>query len=254
MKNILFKTVFSISVFFNVLILVLGGLFIHKKGGLDYLKHKIGILRSVNIPYHHSYRASISLFTLLKNSEEDIYFLGDSITRQGEWHEIFKDLNCKNRAISGDTTKGVLNRLSEVIEGNPKKVFILLGINDIMQGRAKRNIVANYNRIVSSIRKLSPGTEIYVQSILPINTKEFHEYFSDKDYSLVFPKNESIVEINKALEGLSQRYPKTLYIDLYPSLADSNGDLKEEFTIDGLHLTGSGIMSWGKILIKYVYE
>jgi len=242
------------SILFNLSILVLGGVFVHKKGGLDYLRHKIGILKSVNIPYHHSYRASISLFGLLPNSEDDIYFLGDSITRQGEWHEIFKDLNCKNRAISGDTTKNVLYRLSEVIEGDPKKVFILLGINDILQGRTQRNIVANYNRIVSSIRESSPYTNIYIQSILPINTKKFHDHFSGKDSSLVFPQNESIVGINKALEGLSQRYPDTLYINLYPSLVDSNGDLKEDFTIDGLHLTGSGIMSWGKILRKYVYE
>jgi len=254
MKKILFRTVFFFSILFNLSILVLGGIFVHKKGGLDYLRYKIGILKYVNIPYHHSYRASISLFGLLPNSEVDVYFLGDSITRQGEWHEIFKDLNCKNRAISGDTTKGVLYRLNEVIEGKPKKVFILLGINDIMAGETKDKIIANYNRIVTSIRKLSPLTKIYVQSILPINTNKFHAHFSDKDYIYEMPQNASIVKINKGLEELSQTYPEVIYVDLYHSLVDSKGDLEEDFTIDGLHLTGSGIMAWGDFIRRYVNE
>ena len=51
------------------------------------------------------------LFESLPTSENDIIFLGNSITDGGEWNELFQNANCKNRGISADVTEGVLNRL-----------------------------------------------------------------------------------------------------------------------------------------------
>jgi lysophospholipase L1-like esterase len=36
----------------------------------------------------------------------------------------------RNQGISGDITFGVLQRLDEVTEGHPAKVFILIGLSD----------------------------------------------------------------------------------------------------------------------------
>ena len=57
------------------------------------------------------------LFESLPASENDIIFLGNSITDGGEWSELFQNPNCKNRGISGDVVAGVLNRLETITRG-----------------------------------------------------------------------------------------------------------------------------------------
>ena len=70
-------------------------------------------------------------FENLPNTQDEIIFLGNSITDGCEWSELFQDLRIKNRGISGDITEGVLQRLKEVTESKPSKVFIMIGVNDI---------------------------------------------------------------------------------------------------------------------------
>ena len=75
-----------------------------------------------------------TLFESLATSPEDIVMLGNSITDGGEWAEILDNVHVKNRGISGDTTDGVLQRLSSITDGKPSKLFLLIGINDFAQG------------------------------------------------------------------------------------------------------------------------
>ena len=58
-----------------------------------------------------------TLFESLATSPEDIVMLGNSITDGGEWAEILDNVHVKNRGISGDTTDGVLQRLSSITDG-----------------------------------------------------------------------------------------------------------------------------------------
>jgi lysophospholipase L1-like esterase len=53
---------------------------------------------------------------------------------------------------------------------NPKSSFILIGINDIGKDIPDSVIAYNYFKIIKQIHAKSPGTKIYVQSILPLNT------------------------------------------------------------------------------------
>jgi len=78
-----------------------------------------------------SYKLKVGQFRSYPNSKKDIIFLGNSITAGAEWSELLQNQHARNRGISGDITFGVLERLDEVTEGKPAKVFILIGINDI---------------------------------------------------------------------------------------------------------------------------
>ncbi|MEM7556756.1 MAG: G-D-S-L family lipolytic protein, partial [Cyanobacteria bacterium P01_A01_bin.84] len=60
-------------------------------------------------------------YELLPQSSEDIIFLGDSITDEGEWNELFNNNDIKNRGISGDTIERILYRLEKIISAKPKK-------------------------------------------------------------------------------------------------------------------------------------
>jgi hypothetical protein len=64
----------------------------------------------------------------------EVVMLGDSLTELGEWQEMFPEVKIANRGISSDMTSGILERLDEVMEARPRKVFLMAGINDLFWG------------------------------------------------------------------------------------------------------------------------
>ena len=52
-------------------------------------------------------------------------------------------------------------------------------------------------------------------------------------------KNNDILEVNSKYKALAEKYGAT-YIDLTDILSDNNGNLKEDCTYDGLHLSARG--------------
>ena len=117
------------------------------------------------------YHQRVSLFRAMPQTKEDIIFLGNSITDGGEWSEQFADLRIKNRGISGDITIGVLNRLDEIYTRQPEKVFLLIGTNDLARNIPPDSVAGNIFRIAALVKKHSPKTTLYVQSIFPVNEK-----------------------------------------------------------------------------------
>ena len=89
------------------------------------------------------YHQRVSLFRSLPQTTGDIVFLGNSITDGGEWTEMFADPKVKKRGISGDSTSGVLNRLDEVYNRKPAKVFLLIGVNDLARNMQPDSVAAN---------------------------------------------------------------------------------------------------------------
>jgi len=172
-----------------------------------------------------------------------IVFLGNSITEGGEdWGKRINMEGVSNRGISGDITDGVLERLKEIIFFKPKKVFILIGHNDLWSFRIKSGVPSikyiekNILKIVETINIGSPETMIYVQSILP--TRHFtRDGFFEK----------SINKINSFLIK-KQNKLNFKYIDLHSFFVDSEGFLKSELTYDGGHLNDNGYEVWSDII------
>ncbi|MFE3054183.1 hypothetical protein [Nocardia sp. NPDC059239] len=52
--------------------------------------------------------------------------------------------------------------------------------------------------------------------------------------------------------GDSAAQADAVYIDLWPALADANGALRQEFTRDGLHLSGAGYAAWIEVLRPHI--
>ena len=175
---------------------------------------------------------------------DDYVFLGNSITARCDWAKLFNEPHAKNRGISGDLTFGVLERLDEVIAGHPKKIFILIGINDISRNVPDSLIIRNHKRMIARIRAGSPNTEIYFNTILPVNAS-FNKFVNH------YGKDAHILAINKAIK--SYKAKKVNIIDLYPSFLDSEGHLKAECTEDGLHPNDAGYQIWVKIFEKGKY-
>ena len=192
------------------------------------------------------YHQRVSLFRALPQTKEDIIFLGNSITDGGEWSEQFADLRIKNRGISGDITIGVLNRLDEIYTRQPKKVFLLIGTNDLARNIPPDSVAGNIFRIAALVKKHSPKTTLYVQSIFPVNEK-FGKFSGHTS------KRQQIDAVNKQLWRQAAQYGYH-YTDVFAALADSSGRLSAEYTNDGLHLTGAGYMKWSAVIADEMYD
>jgi lysophospholipase L1-like esterase len=188
----------------------------------------------------NNYALKVGQFKSYPHSTKDIVFLGNSITANVEWRELLGMDNIKNRGISGDISFGILERLYEVIDGKPAKVFILIGINDISRNIPDEMIVANYRKIISRIQSGSPQTKIYFHTLLPVN----NEFTQFKNH---YNKDEHIAFLNNSLKAIAKETKITL-IDLHPILQDANGKLDKKYTIDGLHINAEGYEVWKKLL------
>lgn len=192
------------------------------------------------------YHQRVSLFRALPQTKDDIIFLGNSITDGGEWTEMFADLKIKNRGISGDITAGVLNRLDEVYNRKPAKVFLLIGTNDLARNISPDSVLKNIFWIASLLKEKSPQTKLYVQSIFPVNEKfgKFSGHTSKKP---------QIIETNRFLWNYAPQYGY-YYKDVFSALTDSTGRLNTAYTNDGLHLTGAGYIKWKEAINNEVYN
>jgi len=185
-----------------------------------------------------------SMFEILPNDEGEIIFLGNSITDGCEWSELFNDLRIKNRGISGDVTGGILDRLTEVVQSKPAKIFIMIGINDLARGRSVQDITTDYNKIVEEILKASEHTELYIQSVLPVNP-DFDKFQNHTN------KNEEVLKINQNLKDLAKNY-NVNYIDLHKLFLSEDNKLDQKYTNDGLHLTAEGYALWKSAIDNYI--
>ena len=105
----------------------------------------------------------------MPDTKNEIIFLGNSITEGGDWKGLFPDINAVNRGISGDVTDGIMNRLDEVTSSQPKKIFLMIGTNDLARGRSVQYVSDHCRKIIENILRKSPNTELYIQSVLPTN-------------------------------------------------------------------------------------
>ena len=182
-------------------------------------------------------------FNSFPHSKKDIVFLGNSITFGVDWYELLREPHARNRGISGDITFGVLQRLQEIIDGKPAKLFILIGINDILRNVPDHYIIANHKKLIERVQAASPSTKIYLQSILPVND-------SFTQVKSIMGKNPKVLEINQALQRIAREY-KVTYVDLHTAFCDKDGKLTAELTYDGLHLTLEGYKLWGEVLYSH---
>lgn len=193
----------------------------------------------------HYYKRKV-LFENEPNTKNEIIFLGNSITEGGDWKALFPDRNVVNRGISGDVTDGILFRLDEVTASNPEKVFLLIGTNDMARGKTIDYVIENTEKIILQIKTQSEETQIYVQSILPINPNVGKKFLGHKN------NHQKIIEANKRLRKLSKKRD-VKFISLHKRMRNNKKHIKPEYTYDGLHLSANGYKKWKELICKYVH-
>jgi lysophospholipase L1-like esterase len=171
--------------------------------------------------------ARISFFESFPEARNDIVMLGDSITHGGEWSEMFPGLPIKNRGISGDTTTDVLLRLDPIVAAKPAAVFLKIGTNDLKRGPDRAASYQQYRQIATRIQSGSPATAIFLQSVLPREAA----------------MREEVEAYNRQIKAIADELG-VVYIDLYPAFLAPDGSIRDELTLDELHLSGEGYRVW----------
>lgn len=184
--------------------------------------------------------------------DNNYLFLGDSITEQYDLKEYYEDYPVVNSGVSGDYTSSIVKDMKKrVYDYNPSKVFLLIGINDLRNGKDVSEIVSNTKEIIELIKENRPYSEIYLESIYPIN-KTDDDKISDSVRDIEFD-NEKIIEVNDLLKDLAKD-EKITYVDLYNKLIDDDGNLNISYTKDGLHISSEGYECITKELMKYIKD
>lgn len=225
------RIILGLSLICNIVGLALAAWMVQRVGGIDFVRAK---LRGGANSAH--YQARSEHFRMLPDAAGEIVFLGDSITQRCEWAEMLRNPQVKNRGIDGDKTTGVLARLDEVTAAQPAKIYLMIGINDLLT-RSPAATAENIGKMVDRIQQDSPQTELILQSVLPVNNTMRN--------TLVNPAD--IIQLNNMIREIADKR-QVNYLNLYSHFANEEGNLKPEYTQDGIHLSAAGYELWEQIL------
>ncbi|MGZ3863971.1 MAG: GDSL-type esterase/lipase family protein [Bacteroidia bacterium] len=183
----------------------------------------------------------------MKNTEAGKYkvvFAGNSLTEMFDLDAYFQHKDYLNCGIVGDFSEGLEKRAGVIAALKPEKLFLEIGINDIIEQIPLHTVCENYRKIISTIQKESPSTKIYIQSNLPLIINR-PSIFTGDDHvnTLVKEQNENLKKI-AAETGCT-------YIDIYSDMAREN-NRESLFIEDGIHLTDKAYTIWSKCLIPYL--
>jgi lysophospholipase L1-like esterase len=181
----------------------------------------------------------LSQFEALSATHAAVVFVGDSITEGGLWSEWLPGVDVINRGISGNTTQDILDRMPHIVSVRPDKLFLMIGVNDLNKRLGAAVALRNYIALFDLIDAQLPNTEVYIQSVLPVNA--------------VWPliDNTHIPTLNAALARHADERGYR-YIDLHSVFADAEGALKPDLSNDGIHLLAPGYRLWRSQIIEFL--
>lgn len=153
-----------------------------------------------------------------------------------------------NQSISGETSAGLLQRISLFDVTEPTVILVMIGINDLIRSISPETIIANQREILRCLKAAHPKARIVVQSILPhvgTGIRHYSQPAKPPLWVLRLPSmpNASIRTLNQTLAKMAHEEGVD-YLDLFPHFADAEGNLRAELTTDGLHLSWAGYQVW----------
>lgn len=235
MKAAVKDKILPLSLFLNILyaLFVLNHLVLHfgVRARAENTLKELGVASDSKRSYktNPNYYATRSLHEVYLTKRAGIVMLGDSITERVNWNELLDRTDIANRGINSDVTEGFLNRLDHVYRLNPKACFIMGGVNDVSWVRTT-DIFENYKKIVQQLKE---------HDIVPIIQSTL--YTTGPGSAL---KNKNIAGLNRMLKKFAQE-ESVEYIDVNRVLS-KDGQLANEYTSDGIHLTAKGYQVWAQ--------
>lgn len=163
-----------------------------------------------------------------------IVLLGDSLTEGGDWARLLPANDVANRGYSGFTSEEILDPAADVVASRPRAVLIMIGTNDIRDGRPPSWTIEHLDRMLNLFACESPDSTVVLQTVLP----------RSDTVAEVQALNQAIVELASSRN--------TLLLDVHPHFDDGTGGLRDGETTDGVHLSEAGYIRWATILDEFI--
>lgn len=172
-----------------------------------------------------------------------ILFAGSSLMEQFPIYEFLLDFQLPytiyNRGVGGFTTDEFYAALENCVFAlEPAHLFLNIGTNDLNgpEYRLSR-LLDNYEKILQAIRGRLPATRLYLMAYYPVNPAvatipHMQEIFRHRT-------NARIREASEGMQALAARYGAR-FLDCNAGLTDADGNLKAEYTIEGMHMYANG--------------
>jgi GDSL-like lipase/acylhydrolase family protein len=181
--------------------------------------------------------------------EPDIIFIGDSIIEYYPLQELLGTSKAiVNRGIRGYQTGLLLDNLDAHLYGDAvDQIVILIGTNDIGKDIPMNEALNNLESVIQTISRDYPLSQIKLVSILPVNEGE------DFKQTVYIRTNEKIKAWNQAYQDLASAYMQVEFVPVFENLLDQEGQLKADYTTDGLHLSVAGYQVLSNVLKDYLF-
>lgn len=165
----------------------------------------------------------------------DIVFIGNSLTSNFPLNEMFGTLRIKNRGVGSSRLIDIYNRVGDIAEAKPSKLFFIGGVNDFLDRRNVSAVFRDYVKTIDRARTISPLTILYIQSTLPVRDIR-------PDIQPCIDSLNSMLKDFCAWQGI-------LFINLDKVLRVGS-KLDSTLTWDGIHLNSKGYCRWKKEIEK----
>jgi len=159
-------------------------------------------------------------------------FVGSSSIRY--WDSLsqdFPDYPVMNRGYGGSTvweTNAYFDRI--VAPYKPSRIVYYAGENDLNEGRTPDEVYADFAAFMAKKDKALGTTPVWFVSIKPSKAR--------------WAKQALITEANAKVKALADRRPDLAYIDVVPAMLGPDGQPKDIFKADRLHMTPEGYALW----------
>ena len=204
----------------------------------------------INLDHDLEKKKKIRSFRQLNKyaKQGQILFTGSSLMEQFPVCELYSSLCPGSKKI-------LYNR---GVGGFTSDEFINVGTNDMNSDSdtngedAITHIISNYENILKAADEHLSDPEIYIMAYYPVNTNVIN-MLKDRDLYEKFKtrSNEKISEANVQLKKFADTHD-CFFIDANSGLTDSKGELRPEFTIDGVHMYPDAYRIVFENIVKYI--
>lgn len=176
------------------------------------------------------------------NLNADVVFYGNSIIYESNFQLFFSDLRVCNLGCNRDDLDDLIFRSFMIKSAKPQKIFVLGGINRLMD-TSLEDFEKKYSLLIDTIIKQNPSAEIFLQSMLPVNVEmEIGSRYKDCV--------NKIKQANIIIKRISMSR-QCVFVDLYTAY-NVNDLLPTKLTRDGVHLTPDAYAIWAQLIKPYL--